>query len=629
MNGWLIVAICFWMTTLFRDIYFVFIFLLCLLYLFYRLKEKRWMSLYVIFVFLFALITLYQKPAHPGQYTVYEIKQNYALARQGRQKLVLYDVEDLSYYDRVEVEKIETLHSLDNLSLFSFEEHMAKKGIFSFASQYSKISSSNHFKAKLFRRFKEKDDPFLMSALYQIHQKNSFFASLGVPLLVLFTSLERKMRKWWTGTYSHPLIILLMIMYSFFFPFHPSLVRLILLHIAMYRYENWKAHQSAVLIGYPLCVSGGSLDLALLVPVSFLWISKKGWNKKQEACARFFLLLIFQILFFSKIDLLSLFFFLWFKKMYALLFLMKLLPFSWSWLHVLEGLEAWEVLSFSVRPTLFFTGICVFLFWFLVTDHRFHSFMKTGVLCLGILALTLFCDPFFHVYMLDIGQGDCTLIVEPFQKSVIMIDAGQNMHRDNVEEIIVPFLRSRNIRKIDALIATHDDFDHSGGIEQLCESFPVEKVIRDPYERVDVEYPFLSLLPEREAKDENDQSLIHYFAYDGLEYLWTGDAGIEIEQQLLDQYELGGVDVLKLGHHGSATSSSFDFLMKTDPLLALISVGKNNRYGHPHPDVLASLRELGIDALMTKDDGMIHIFTLKSLRFFETAKGRIGMFDQS
>lgn len=629
MNSWLIVGICFWTTTLFRDIYFIFIFLLCLIYLSYRLKERRWGLIYVFCVFLFIATTAYPKSPQPGQYTVYEIKQNYALARQGRQQLVIYDAEDLSYYDRLDVEKIESLHSLDNLSLFSFEEHMEKRGIRFFASRYVKISSSNHYKAKIFRWFKEKEDPFLMSALYQIHQKNSFFASLGVPLLILFTSLERKMRKWWSSMYSHPLIVVLMLAYGFFFPFHPSLIRLILMHMAMWRSENWKAHQSVMLIGYPLCVSGGSLDLALLVPVSFLWISKKGWNKKQEIFARFFILLVFQVLFFSKIDLFSLFFFLWFKKLYAFLLLIKLLPFSWTWMRELEEMETWENGFFSLRPTLLFTGSCVFLFWRLATDHRFRSFAKTGLFCFGILFITLFCDPFFHVYMLDIGQGDCTLIVEPFQKSVIMIDAGQNMYRDNVEQIVVPFLKSRNIRKIDLLIATHDDFDHSGGIEQLCESFPVEKVIRDPDEEIDVEYPFLSLLSKREANNENDQSLIHYFAYDGLEYLWTGDAGIEIEKQLLDQYDLSGVDILKLGHHGSATSSSFDFLMETDPLLALISVGANNRYGHPHPDVLSSLNELGIDALMTKDDGMIHIFTLKNLRFFETAKGRIGMFDPS
>lgn len=205
-----------------------------------------------------------------------------------------------------------------------------------------------------------------------------------------------------------------------------------------------------------------------------------------------------------------------------------------------------------------------------------------------------------------------------------MIDAGQNLYRDNVEQIIVPFLRSRHIGELTALIATHDDFDHSGGVESLAQHIPIGQVITKRNEPVDVDYPFYSLAPERQAKDENDESIVSYFSYDGTDYLWMGDAGIDVEKQLLEQYDLSGVDVLKLGHHGSGTSSSFGFLMETDPQLALISVGKNNRYKHPHTQVLDSLAELRIDTLMTKEDGMVHLFSWNSIRLFETASGKIG-----
>ncbi len=143
-----------------------------------------------------------------------------------------------------------------------------------------------------------------------------------------------------------------------------------------------------------------------------------------------------------------------------------------------------------------------------------------------------------------------------------------------------------------------------------------------------MDYPFVSLLPAREVQEENDESIVSYFSYDGIDYLWMGDAGVEIERQLLKQYDLSKVDVLKLGHHGSQTSSDFSFLAQTNPQLALISVGENNRYGHPHPRVIQNLRNLEIDTLMTKDDGMVHIFSLGRFCFVESAKGKIGMLDR-
>ncbi len=250
------------------------------------------------------------------------------------------------------------------------------------------------------------------------------------------------------------------------------------------------------------------------------------------------------------------------------------------------------------------------------------------MLSFGVLAASLFFDPFFHVYMLDIGQGDCALLVEPFQKSAVLIDAGQNVFRDNVATVIVPFLRSRGIRQLDAVVVTHDDFDHSGGVEELQKQIPVRQIVTSRDERVDVDYPFVSLLPAREVQEENDESIVSYFSYDGIDYLWMGDAGVEIERQLLKQYDLSKVDVLKLGHHGSQTSSDFSFLAQTNPQLALISVGENNRYGHPHPRVIQDLRNLEIDTLMTKDDGMVHIFSLGRFCFVESAKGKIGMLDR-
>lgn len=103
-----------------------------------------------------------------------------------------------------------------------------------------------------------------------------------------------------------------------------------------------------------------------------------------------------------------------------------------------------------------------------------------------------------------------------------MIDCGQNLYRDNVERIIMPFLENKNIHAIDTLILTHDDFDHNGGYESLKDKIEIKQVIEDSNDKVNVDYPFYLLLSEREAKDTNDSSIISYFTYDHFTYLFMG-----------------------------------------------------------------------------------------------------------
>jgi competence protein ComEC len=228
--------------------------------------------------------------------------------------------------------------------------------------------------------------------------------------------------------------------------------------------------------------------------------------------------------------------------------------------------------------------------------------------------------------MIDIGQGDCTLIVEPFHRSAVMIDCGQSLYRDNMTLYVIPFLRSIQVNHLDCLILTHDDFDHSGGYESLSEQIEITQLITDSDSSVPVSYPFVSLCPERNTKDENDNSIVSYFEYDGVQYLWMGDASVNVEKQILKEYSTIRADVLKLGHHGSKTSSSFEFLNQIEPQIGLVSVGKNNHYGHPDSSVITHCTQLGIHVLMTKDVGMVEISSFYDIHWIHSAAGLFGFF---
>lgn len=586
------------------------LFFFLLLYLSIRIQKKRYLLLFLVLAAIHFLQIL-PNQAEVGEYTIYEMHASYALAQKGRSRIVVYEIDELSYYDRIQVEEIEPITSLNNLYLFSFEQKMEKQGILSQASSYQPTAHSTSFRSRLFAYFKNRGNPFLFSALYGIYEEETFLTNLGLPVVTLIQMFYTFLKKRRKG-YAVFLPILLGLLYSVFFFFPPLLVRWILTVLGSLCFSDWKKSNGFVLIGYLLIFPYGGLDLCFLFPLLFLLL-----QKKEQEKWRYIVSIGIQSIYFGKVNPFSLFCFSLFKKLYALLFVI-------GWIYPIEPFD-WPFFSFSIQTRSSSLGIC-FLISLMVFILRHKK--RSALLCAFGFIFYLVCSfrlsPFFHIYVLNIGQGDCTIVVEPFQKSVVMIDAGQNLYRDNVTEIIHPFLEAVHIDTIDLLILTHDDFDHSGGAEALAQKIEIKKIMQDRSAPLDMNYPMDSLLVDREAKDENDESIVTFIEYDGISYLWMGDAGINIEKELIERYDLKRIDVLKLGHHGSMTSSSLEFLEELQPQLALISVGKNNRYNHPHPEVLAHLKELHIDALATSTEGMIHIFSFHDFCFFETSQGNFG-----
>ena len=238
------------------------------------------------------------------------------------------------------------------------------------------------------------------------------------------------------------------------------------------------------------------------------------------------------------------------------------------------------------------------------------------------------------IAFLDVGQGDVIFIETPGGKQVL-IDAGPNKKvlRELAKQM--PFYD----RSIDVIIMTHPDSDHIGGFPAILESYTVDMVLEsgvtcknsicDELDRLLVEKNlekkivqrgtvinlgsdvYLDVLfPDREAVnfETNLASLVIKIVYKDNSFLLTGDSPDEIEEYLLslDLSDLD-VDVLKLGHHGSKTSSSQSFIGFTSPDVVVISVGADNRYGHPHQEVLDILDNFQIGTLRTDHKGTIVI----------------------
>ena len=244
---------------------------------------------------------------------------------------------------------------------------------------------------------------------------------------------------------------------------------------------------------------------------------------------------------------------------------------------------------------------------------------------------------FLEVHFFDVGQGD-TVFIETPQRHRILIDGGPS-------SIILEKLSKEMSfwdRTIDLIILTHPEADHLSGLNEVLKRYKVENILWTGIVRDTAEYKeWLKLINEgkakiflakagqkistrnillellfpfenlegKEFKDSNNTSIVGKLVFGDISFLFTGDIYKEVEKELIG----GGVDfdsdILKISHHGSRTSTSEEFLKEVSPEIAIISVGKNNSYNHPHQEVLEILSKYGINVLRTDEQGDIKIIS--------------------
>lgn len=237
--------------------------------------------------------------------------------------------------------------------------------------------------------------------------------------------------------------------------------------------------------------------------------------------------------------------------------------------------------------------------------------IKYNIILIIIFLLNWYIKPFSSPYIIffDVGQGDSILIHGQNNKYNILIDTGGNRYSDLATNKLIPYLKKEGIRKLDLVIISHLDFDHYGALDSLNKNFNIEKIIDDSnYHNIfykDINFINLNQ-NEGEGSDKNEQSSVLLFDFIGLKFLLTGDAPKKIEKEIIETYDIN-IDVLKVAHHGSNTSTCLEFLKEVKPELAIISVGRNNIYGHPSSEVIRNLEQEKIVVFRTDKNGSIKI----------------------
>jgi competence protein ComEC len=289
--------------------------------------------------------------------------------------------------------------------------------------------------------------------------------------------------------------------------------------------------------------------------------------------------------------------------------------------------------------------------WLWKRDARTPALLAFAIGVSLVLTPPIAVDHRLRITVLDVGQADGIVIQTPAGHT-ILVDAGGRLERGSGaestaeqvgERVVVPFLRRAGVRHIDALILSHPHGDHVGGMAPVLRAFHVDEFADSgqPYggyayqdalqmaraEHVPIVYPRAGTVWKTDdgltltfigpslplitgsQNDINNNSIAFLLQYKQFRMLFTGDAGVEAEQRFLNEGIDLHADVLKVGHHGSAYSSSSAFIASVHPRYAIISVGRHNMFGHPAPATIETLQRFGARVYRTDENGATTIKT--------------------
>lgn len=281
-------------------------------------------------------------------------------------------------------------------------------------------------------------------------------------------------------------------------------------------------------------------------------------------------------------------------------------------------------------------------------DYALSKFAVASLIATLIFIVVTNDKNTISLTMIDVGQGD-SFFIEGFGKKVLVDTGGSYFTEDEIpKRITIPFLKKRGVNTLDAVVLSHFDGDHVAGVGAILEEFKVKNffipytsdskyydLVKESRTNIYISKPggtyklsdnsaLINIYPDGEGlpdyKRKGNLSMVQVLQHYNNTMLFTGDLEKEEEVKLLDS--LKAVDVLKVGHHGSDTSTSERFLKVIKPKIALISVGRNNNYGHPSPNVVESLEGIGSIILRTDVDGEVNLKFQKEGIYFSTFYGR-------
>lgn len=570
-------------------------------------------------------------------------KEKSTLVIKGKEKVLvnIYNRVDVQYHDFISIEGVITKPKNNTIfNLFNYKRYLKEKRInYIFNGRSIKIikKNSNIFYSiktlieKRINKYKSKKylKVFILSEKNDI-DKNvmNTYKNLGIVHLLSISGsyiatliyIMNKIIK------NKKIISILLIIYIVLTNFQVSILRTVICYILFLINKKYKLQidkesiiillASFLLLINPFYLYNIGFLLSFFISFSIIHFSYLLDNKNYIqrsfiiSLLAFFISLPIIINTYFSINFLSILFNLIYVPfscfiLYPLSLLTFLFPMLDSLLHILTKL--FENLSLFLNKIDYFTlSFSKIPFPFYVI-YYILIFKKNNKFIFLILIFYLYNYYLFvpRIYFLDVGQGDSALI--RYKNKNIIIDTGGSYDYDNSDNLI-NFYKSIGAKKINDMYISHGDLDHIGNAYNIKNKFKVDNIYINKYKKTKLEKELcknnckivgegykkdkiLVLNPNYDMNNENDNSLVLYILINNNSILFMGDSSKKVEDRLINDYDIGKIDILKVGHHGSNTSSSKAFIKSIKPKFSIISVGKNNRYGHPNKGVLDILED--------------------------------------
>lgn len=601
--------------------------------------------------------TSFNKDNYKG--IVVEAKDNYFIFSSTLEKLYI------SYYDNpyvvgdylsVKGEKKDLDFTMIE-SDFDFESYLEKKSIrkelknYQISVLYKNPLRQRIWKKDVINRFNESDRGLVGSMLFGFNDNSdttlnrnlkslhllSLELSSGMYIYILLFVVQKVCNKFLSDKTSKIASLGVGILFLFFYKNTLSVFRIILnwalrlllskfqiddlnifslsgLIILLFDYHN--AYQTSFLMGYTI-----SFVVKLIHDSLFRFTGLK--KKILFSTLLGFLLFPFDLMFYQDIAFLSPVYRILFTPFFVLIFFTSILCSFYIPLYRVVGFEISllsntlnvfnkvnpKVNAPELNPLLLIIFIIIF-FLYLYYLYKDIKPVRKWIVIAYLAASYLYFLPIDNliseeVSFINVGQGDACFIRKG--QTTVLIDTGGNANKDIGYNNLIPYFKKKRIYRINLVITTHDDFDHMGALESLINNYKVESYIKDkdnfPLSIGGITFNNYNYYGY--TSEGNENSLVISFRLGHKDYLITGDADFETEKKIIKDNKSIPCDILKVGHHGSKTSTSDEFLDYLKPKEAIISCGKNNKYGHPHKEVINRLKKRNIIIKRTDEMGTI------------------------
>ena len=603
-------------------------------------------------------ISLTNKTSFQG--IVYASKENYILFNSAGERLYVY-IKNNSY----EIGDILTIQgqkedlSFDTLeSSFDFNQYLKKKGVYHSLNvkrinvNFSNIIRINQRRNKLLSQFNEEERDVIGAILFsdggegnisrsakQLHLAR-FLGASGVFISVFHFFLKSLFALFLKDKFAEASSIGLLTIYGIFtfprFSVMKVLIFLIVRWVNKYILKNKFSYLTILgslgllfLLLNHFLANQDAFILGFLIPIiSYLTRYLDGRSKIKAIIYRYFIIYLFflpfEVNYYNRIVILSLPLQVISTPFFMIIGITSLLCFFYVPLYgmnkvLVGGLASYlgfiKPLNFGVMMPSLNEGLILIYYslYFLFLYYAAHDFVPlkrlfaiSQIAYLAFIGLPLDHYLSSEVDFLYVGQGDCTLIRD--KNKVALIDTGGLTYKDVANDCLIPYLRKKKIYKIDLLIVTHYDYDHFGALDELSKTYQIKKYA-DYHSSFPLSFGNISFynynVNINEGSEENDKSLVVGFNACHKDFIIAGDAPKAIEKEIIKNNSSIHCDILKVGHHGSNSSTCEEWITYLNPKEAIVSCGKNNKYGHPNKEVVEVLNKYRITIRRTDLEGTI------------------------